>query len=147
MILAGAGRRLQTCGGLTAKLFDSTLRTIFRILMTLSLTISFFCSFSSTVKGGGPCRPQICTSWNCHRRSRRPNLSFESGSLSIEVVKGPGFVCLIICVCMILAGAGRRLQTCGGLTAMLFDSTLRTIFRILMTLSLTISFFARFLPQ
>jgi hypothetical protein len=27
MTLAGAGRRLQTCGGLAAQLFDSTLRT------------------------------------------------------------------------------------------------------------------------
>jgi len=30
-------------------------------------------------------------------------------------------------VCMILSGDGRRLQTCGGLTAQLFDSTLRTL--------------------
>jgi hypothetical protein len=28
MILSGDGRRLQTCGGLTAQLFDSTLRTL-----------------------------------------------------------------------------------------------------------------------
>ena len=46
-------------------------------------------------------------------------------------------VCVSNTMCMILAGAGRRLQTCRGLAAKLFDSTLRTIFRILMTLSLT----------
>ena len=33
-------------------------------------------------------------------------------------------------MCMILSGDGRRLQTCGGLTAQLFDSTLRTFVRL-----------------
>ena len=40
-------------------------------------------------------------------------------------------VILLSCVsdvCMTLAGAGRRLQTCGGLAAQLFDSTLRTLY-------------------
>ena len=32
----------------------------------------------------------------------------------------------IICVCMILPGGGCRLQTCRGLAAQWFDSTLRT---------------------
>jgi hypothetical protein len=39
-------------------------------------------------------------------------------------------------VCMTLAGAGRRLQTCGGLAAQLFDSTLRTFFFFLDSLRL-----------
>jgi hypothetical protein len=39
-----------------------------------------------------------------------------------------------IYVCMTLSGDGRRLQTCGGLTAQLFDSTLRTFCSILCVL-------------
>jgi len=46
-------------------------------------------------------------------------------------------------VCMILSGDGRRLQTCGGLTAQLFDSTLRTFFRggVRLVVSLAAPFF------
>ena len=101
MNLSGDGRRLQTCGGLTAQLFDSTLRTLQLDIITIRKHLE-----------SAPQKSRRLSKIMLHKTQR--------GSLPLQLKT------LLLFVCMNLSGDGRRLQTCGGLTAQLFDSTLRT---------------------